>query len=273
MVAGYLCLEPCFVQQPYPLRTREESAGMLIVLDPRRSIFLPQQVGVLNCVGRIGVVRVVRPFQIPQRAGVTIAAAVVGTRLKRLANMVRHKEGQPARSAVHKGRPQRQPKVTLGGHVIDGVVDEDHVKGTPESQRAHISQQVFTVTRVVRLTGTAVAALRAHQATQNEERTKAGSLWKDAGLMFTSTVGTPVDVGNLTYKSFRPLLERAGLRRIRFHDLRHTCATLLLSKGTHPKIVQEMLGHATISQTMDTYSHVLPDMQEKAVNAMESALS
>jgi integrase len=70
-----------------------------------------------------------------------------------------------------------------------------------------------------------------------------------------------------------PLLKRTDLPRIRFHDLRHTCATLLLSKGTHPKIVQEMLGHANISMTMDTYSHILPDMQEKAVSAMDDVLS
>ncbi len=80
--------------------------------------------------------------------------------------------------------------------------------------------------------------------------------------MLTSTVGTPVDdVGNLTYRSFMPLLGRAGLPRMRVHDLRHT-ATLLLGKGVHPKVVQEMLGHSTITQTMDTYSHVLPDMQD-----------
>jgi integrase len=68
-------------------------------------------------------------------------------------------------------------------------------------------------------------------------------------------------------------LERAGLPRIRFHDLRHTFATVLLSRGTHPKVVQEMLGHANISQTMDTYSHVLPDMQDRAVAAMQDAFS
>ena len=127
--------------------------------------------------------------------------------------------------------------------------------------------------RVVRLTSTAVAALEGHRAEQNEERTRAGSLWQETNLVFTSTVGTPVDVGNLTYRSFRPLLKRADLPRIRFHDLRHTCATLLLSRGTHPKIVQEMLGHANISMTMDTYSHVLPDMQEKAVDAMDDVLT
>jgi integrase len=71
-----------------------------------------------------------------------------------------------------------------------------------------------------------------------------------------------VDVGNLTYRSFRPLLKRAKLPQIRIHDLKHTAATLLLGKGVHPKIVQEMLEHSTITQTMDTYSHVLPDMQE-----------
>jgi integrase len=117
--------------------------------------------------------------------------------------------------------------------------------------------------RVVRLTDMAIAALEAHRIAQNEERTRAGSLWQETGLVFTSTIGTPVDVGNLTYRSFRPLLKRTDLPRIRFHDLRHTCATLLLSKGTHPKIVQEMLGHANISMTMDTYTHVLPTCKRK----------
>jgi integrase len=89
--------------------------------------------------------------------------------------------------------------------------------------------------------------------------------------VFTTKKGTPLDVGNLTYGSFRPLLKRAGVQ-IRFHDLRHTFAMVLLSRGTHPKVVQEMLWHATISQTMDTYSHVLPDMQEGAVSVMEDVL-
>ena len=79
---------------------------------------------------------------------------------------------------------------------------------------------------------------------------------------------------NLTTRSFKPLLTHAGLhRKVCLHDLRHTCATLLLGKGVHPKIVQELLGHANISQTMDTYSHVLPNMQGEAVAAMQEALS
>lgn len=126
--------------------------------------------------------------------------------------------------------------------------------------------------RSIKLAKSAVDALKRHRVAQNEERLRLGSLWQDQGLVFTSGTGGPLDVGNLTNRSFRPLLERAGLPRIRFHDLRHTCATLLLSRNVNPKIVQEMLGHATISETMDTYSHVLPSMQKIAVSAMEDAL-
>ncbi len=71
----------------------------------------------------------------------------------------------------------------------------------------------------------------------------------------------------------KALLQRAGLPEIRFHDLRHTCATLLLSKNVNPKIVSEMLGHASIAITLDTYSHVLPNMRDQAAAAMENALS
>ncbi len=78
---------------------------------------------------------------------------------------------------------------------------------------------------------------------------------------------------NMTARSFKPILVRAGLPNIRLHDLRHTCATLLLSKGVHPKLVQELLGHATISITLDTYSHVLPSMGDQTATAMESVLS
>ncbi len=96
---------------------------------------------------------------------------------------------------------------------------------------------------------------------QLQERTlQPAELWKDTGLVFTTTRGTPVDVANLTYRSFRPLLKRAGLPQIRVHDLRHTCATLLLTKGVHPKIVSEMLGHSSIAITLDTYSHVVPGL-------------
>jgi integrase len=133
----------------------------------------------------------------------------------------------------------------------------------PKSKKSH---------RSIRLTRSVVEALKWHRAWQNEERLRLGALWHDQGLVFSSGTGGPLDVGNLTNRSFRPLLERAGLPRIRFHDLRHTCATLLLSRNVNPKIVQEMFGHANISETMDTYSHVLPGMGDAAAGAMDEAL-
>ena len=91
--------------------------------------------------------------------------------------------------------------------------------------------------------------------------------------MFPSQVGTPMNAKNLTARNFKPLLKRAKLPNIRFHVLRHTFATLMLQNGEHPKVVQEMLGHATIAITMDTYSHVLPNMQRDAVDRLGVLLS
>jgi integrase len=119
-----------------------------------------------------------------------------------------------------------------------------------------------------------VDALKRHKAAQNAERLRLGTLWKDHNLIFPNRVGKPMDHNNLYHRDFKVALERAGLPlTCRFHDLRHTCATLLLSKNVNPKIVQEMLGHVNISQTMDTYSHVLPNMQDQAATAMESVLN
>jgi len=127
--------------------------------------------------------------------------------------------------------------------------------------------------RSIRLTRRAVDALSAHKAAQNAERLKAGSLWEDHGLVFATHGGRPFDSRNVVRTSFKPLLKKAGLPNIRFHDLRHTCATLLLSRGHHPKLVQDLLGHASVALTLDRYSHVLPGMGDQTAAAMEAALS
>ena len=125
--------------------------------------------------------------------------------------------------------------------------------------------------RRIRLTPDALGAIRRHRIAQNEERLERGSLWRDYGLVFCSTVGTPMNPDNFVKRSYKPLLKGAGLPQLPFHCLRHTFATLMMPNG-HPKVVQEMLGHANISQAMYTYSHVLPDMQDGAISAMEIAL-
>ena len=127
--------------------------------------------------------------------------------------------------------------------------------------------------RSVRLTSAALEALRGHLERQMEEMERLGSLYQPGGLVFATESGTLVNPSNLRNRSFKPLLKRAELPDICFHDLRHTCATLLLSQGTHPKLVQELLGHATIAMTLDTYSHFLPSMGDQTVRAMEAALS
>ena len=127
--------------------------------------------------------------------------------------------------------------------------------------------------RSIRLTPQAVDALRAHLERQLRDMEILGDHYQDQGLIFTTDTGAPINPSNLRQRSFTPLLKRAGLPHMRFHDLRHTCATLLLSRGVHPKFVQEPLGHATIAITLDTYSHVMPSMGDATAKAMEDALA
>ena len=101
---------------------------------------------------------------------------------------------------------------------------------------------------------------------------KAGSLYQGGGFVFTSEIGTSLEPSNIDRRSLKLLLKKAGLPDIRFHDLRHICATILLSQGVSPKFVQELLGHADIKLTLGTYSHFLPSIGDQTANAMESAL-
>ena len=126
--------------------------------------------------------------------------------------------------------------------------------------------------RSIRIPELALSSLKRHRKSQLEERMKLAGLWKDHDLVFTTGIGTPMSRADLITRSFKPLLRRADLPDIRFHDLRHTCATLLLSRGVHAKLVQELLGHATIAVTLDTYSHVLPGMGDGLADTMDEAL-
>ncbi len=112
----------------------------------------------------------------------------------------------------------------------------------------------------------AVVALQSHR----ERMIREGRL---DGLVFCDTHGGPLRKSNLLRRSFLPLLRRTGLPMIRFHDLRHTAATLLLTQGVHPKIVQERLGHSQVSLTLDTYSHVLPGMGREAASKLDALLA
>jgi integrase len=154
-----------------------------------------------------------------------------------------------------------------------GVV---HVKRTLVRSRGRIAlgePKTKKSRRPVNLTNVAVEALKTHLGQQLEEIQRLGDLYRDDGLVFTSGVGTLVNPSNLRRRSFEPLLHRAGLPQIRFHDLRHTCATLLLSRNANPKLVQELLGHATVAITLDIYSLVIPRMGNLTARTMEDIFS
>ena len=100
-------------------------------------------------------------------------------------------------------------------------------------------------------------------ARQLEEQHEWGEAWVDSGLVFTAENGAALDPESVS-RYFRQAVKKAMLPQIRLHDLRHTHATLALQAGVHPKVVSERLGHATVSITLDTYSHAIPAMQEEA---------
>jgi integrase len=127
--------------------------------------------------------------------------------------------------------------------------------------------------RTIALPEVALRALRSHRANQLEERLLVGSDWEDTwGLVFTTPTGAPLYGGSVT-RQFQEILVHAGLPRQRFHDLRHACASLLLVQGVHPRVVMETLGHSRIALTMDTYSHVIPELQREAATKMDSLLA
>jgi integrase len=127
--------------------------------------------------------------------------------------------------------------------------------------------------RTIPLPRTTVAMLADHKRQQAEERLAAGAGYANHDLVFATALGSPLGEQNLASRHFKPLLRAAGLPSdIRLYDLRHTCATMLMEAGENPKVVSERLGHATITLTLDTYSHVLPTMQREAASKLESLL-
>lgn len=125
--------------------------------------------------------------------------------------------------------------------------------------------------RRVALPASTVASLRRHQTRQKSLWLAIGQGYGDRELVFATVNGTPIHPNTLA-RAYDKLIARAGVPRIRFHDLRHTSATILLASGEHPKVVQERLGHASISETLDRYSHVSADMQQRAAQRIDAML-
>jgi integrase len=114
-------------------------------------------------------------------------------------------------------------------------------------------------------------AIRAHRRRQLEERLLAGRRWRDSDFVLTTTVGTPLDP-NRVRRVLRDVLEAAGLPSITFHDLRHSCASLLAADGVPPRTIMAILGHSDIRLTMNVYAHIDRDAQRDALRRMDALL-
>jgi integrase len=126
--------------------------------------------------------------------------------------------------------------------------------------------------RTIRLQNSVCAMLQQHRPDQAKERSEAGEKWQETGLIFTTRSGGPLEERNIAQENFVRILTSAGLPSIRLYDLRHTAATNALIAGVPPKVVSEMLGHASVAFTLDVYAHVLPNMQEQAAAQVEALL-
>lgn len=159
-------------------------------------------------------------------------------------------------------------------------VDLDHgaVRVQQTLQRLHGGEVLFgqpkthRSRRAVSIAPSAVERLRRHRTEQLEQRLAVGAAYQHPELAFTDGLGGPVDERGLR-RRFYGLLQAADLPRVRLHDLRHTMATLMPSLGAHPKIISERLGHATVGITLDTYSHVLPNLQAEAARQLDAWLT
>lgn len=153
----------------------------------------------------------------------------------------------------------------------EGLLRVQHTLTHDGNQWIRTEPKTASSRRVVRLPSVATEALKKHRVRQAEERLKAGVDWLSGGYVFATEVGAPLDGQNLL-RRFRTHLKRAGLPAITFHTLRHCTASFLLAQGVHPKVVAEMLGHSEVGTTLNTYSHLLPHLQEEAATKLDSVL-
>ncbi len=126
--------------------------------------------------------------------------------------------------------------------------------------------------RSIALPRSVVDSLKSQRLKQVESRWEAGLAKKDDDLVFATVLGEPLHPNSVDYR-FKRLIKQAGVPEIRFHDMRHTCATLMLANNVHPKIVQERLGHADVSMTLNRYSHVTMDMQRDAADQLDALVN
>lgn len=144
-------------------------------------------------------------------------------------------------------------------HTMNHITGLGYVVGEPKSWAGR---------RTIVLSEVTIKALRVHREQQEQSRALAGEKWLDQGIVFCNTVGNFLNPSNMLV-TFRQLLHDAGLPKVRFHDLRHSAATILAAARVDLKTIQERLGHSTIATTADIYSHALPKLQQEAAEKID----
>jgi len=148
-------------------------------------------------------------------------------------------------------------------NTLQRITGQGLMNGQPKTERSR---------RSIALSVDTVALLHKIRGRQITQKLEVIDAWTDSGYVFTDASGMPVDPNRAT-RAFKKVVSTTGLPKLTIHGLRHTHATILLEQGVNPKVVSERLGHASVATTMDIYSHVLPDMQEKAALAIDAALA
>lgn len=152
-----------------------------------------------------------------------------------------------------------EQKILWVRHTVNRAGKSGIIENAPKTEKSK---------RKINLPAFVLDALERHRAKQEEMRREAGAAWKEQDIVFSNTLGGFTEASNFELR-YKKMLQKAGLPNIRFHDLRHSAATILLEMNVNPKQVQELLGHSSIIITMDRYSHVLPSMQREMMDQLD----
>lgn len=215
-------------------------------------------------------VALVRPPRVPQREMKTLAPEQVTTLLKAAGD-----DRLYAVYAVAVALGMREGEIlALRWQDVDldaGVLTVAHTLTRVDGKLTLTEPKTKAGARQITLPPFLVSVLRQHRVRQIEERLRAGERWQDAGYVFTNPYGRPIS-GPSLLNLFKHLLAKTGLPDMRFHDLRHTAASLYLAQGVPPRMMMETLGHSNISTTLSIYAKILPSLRQEMTDAMERIL-
>lgn len=182
----------------------------------------------------------------------------------------------------------RWKDVDLGAGRLEVAYSLQRIKrpGEKKGKLELIAPKTDRSRRVLALPQVAISALHAHRGRQEKERQAAGSRWRESGMVFTTSIGTMLDQRNML-RAFYAIMDtrdaadlepeaekkRRLLPQLRFHDLRHSAATLLLAQGVHPRYIMELLGHSSFSLTMNTYGHILEEMKKETARQADAVFT